>query len=122
MSVKLSVGLLILALLAGLGWYYRDNPELRRLLHLEQPAAPFNGANQSGAAPGPAAAGLHKCRSGAKLTYTNEACPKGSAEQPITGGAVTVVPGQPPAAPTKSDTPPDDANLSKRAMEKLIGK
>jgi hypothetical protein len=120
MSVKLLLGVLVLALLAGAGWYFRDNPEFRQWMRLQQQAAPFNGAVPSGAAQDAATAGLRKCRSGAKVVYTSGDCAKGSVEQPISGGAVTVVPSQPAGSPAKPEAPPDDANLSKRVVEKLI--
>ena len=38
------------------------------------------------------AGNLRKCVAGEKITYTDEACPPGSREQPISSGNVTVMP------------------------------
>ena len=118
MFFKLFLGLLLLAALGSAGWYFRDDPDLRRWLHLQQaaPGAPMGGAAPSGAAPTAAPAGLHKCRSGAKVVYTSEPCPPGSVEQPIQGGAVTVVPGQAPPAAAPAEKSKAPLN---QAMEKL---
>jgi hypothetical protein len=49
-----------------------------------------------------AAAGVHKCRVGAQVVYTDQPCPRGSRELAATGGTVSVVPFPQPAAPTAS--------------------
>lgn len=117
MFFKLFVGLLILGALGSAGWYFRDDPDLRRWLQQTAPGLPLNGAAPSGAATAAPPAGLHKCRSGAKVDYTSEPCPPGSVEQAIKGGSVTVVPAQAPApasAPAEKSTAPLNS-----AMEKL---
>jgi len=119
MFFKVFIGLLVVAALASAGWYFRDDPDFRRFLHLQQtaPGLPGGGATPTGAASAAPPAGLHKCRSGAKVDYSSDPCPPGSVEQPIKGGAVTVVPGQAPApasAPAEKPKPPLN-----QAMEKL---
>jgi hypothetical protein len=116
MFFKLFFGLLILAALGSAAWYFRDDPDLRRFMRMQQaaPGLPA-GAAPSGAASAAPPAGLHKCRSGGRVDYSSDPCPPGSVEQPIKGGAVTVVPGQAPAsAPAEKSKPPLN-----QAMEKL---
>jgi hypothetical protein len=111
MSLKFIIATLLLAALAGVAWMYRGEEPLRRYLPREwqgaQPAA-------SGSAPAAPADGLRKCRQGGKLLYTSDACPKGSVEQPISGGAVTVLPGQKSAEAPAPAGPPD--------LGKMMGK
>jgi len=130
MSFKLFIGIVILAALAGAGWFYRDTPEVRRwippALYTLTQAPP----SKSGAAPGPAAAaaaaGVHKCRQGGKLVYTNGDCPPGSVEQPVSGGSVTVVPAQQAAESEKkadaAAAPPDVRDLLGKAPERNLQK
>jgi len=119
MFFKVFIGLLIVGALASAGWYFRDDPDLRRFLNLRQsaPSLPVGGAAPSGPASAAPPPGLHKCRTGANVEYSNVPCPPGSVEQPIKGGAVTVMPGQAPApasAPAEKPKPPLN-----QAMEKL---
>ena len=131
MSGKLLLTLLLVAILAGAAWYYRDNPDLRRWLGQQQAATD---TQVKGATPDAAAAGLRKCRGGGKVVYTDGDCPKGSAEQPIKG-SVTVVPSQPgsaakpaPGAPDPAATRahdlllPDDAKARQGANDKVLNK
>jgi len=111
MSRLFLIALLLLAALAAAAWMYRGEEPLKRYLPRQwQGAQPAGGS-----APAAPAAGLRKCRQGGKLLYTSDECPKGSVEQPISGGAVTVVPGQAPApAPAAPGGAPD--------LGKLMGK
>jgi hypothetical protein len=111
MSLKLLVVTLLLAVLAGAAWLYRGEEPLKRYL---PPGWQGSRAVPTVAAPPAPAEGLRKCRQGGKVLYTNGDCPKGSAEQPITGGAVTVVPGARPAEAPAEAGPPD--------LGKLMGK
>lgn len=112
-------GLLLVGALASAGWYFRDDPDLRRWLNLPRHAAPTlpTGGAPAGSASTAPPAGLHKCRSGAKIDYTNLPCPPGSVEEPIKGGAVTVLPGQ-AGAPASAPAEKPKAPLNS-AMEKL---
>ena len=106
MSTKTIVAVLVVAAVAGAGWYFRDSPELGAMLgglKKEMDAIHIdNGervgkdgkslsADKKGAA-AKAAGNLRKCVAGEKVTYTDEACPPGSREQPISSGNVTVMP------------------------------
>ena len=79
-------------------------------------------------------AGVRKCRQGETVIYTDGDCPAGSREFAVTGGAVTVVPGQStlnaPALPSgrlphaREVLLPDDGNarLRDQAMERVISR
>ena len=119
MYFKTFFALLAVGAIASAAWYFRDDPDFRRFLHLQQsaPGQPVNGAVPTGAASTAPPAGLYKCRTGAKVEYSNVPCPPGSVEQPIKGGAVTVMPGQAPAQDPAAK-PQSERPLNK-AMEKL---
>jgi len=96
MSLKFLIATVLLLALAAAAWHYRGEAPLKRILPREwQGAAPPAAA---GIAPAAAPEGLRKCRQGGKLLYTTGDCPKGSVEQAISGGSVTVVPGPQPVA------------------------
>ena len=78
--------------------------------------------------------GVRKCRRGETVIYTDGDCPAGSREFAVTGGAVTVVPGQSPlnapALPSgrlphaREVLQPDEGNarLRDQAMERVISR
>lgn len=79
-----------------------------------------------------AIAGVHKCRVGNTVTYTDDPCPTPQAEQAMTGGSVTIVKGQRPSAlqSAKSASAPnvrdllgarDDPSIRDKQIERAIG-
>jgi len=94
MSLKFIVATLLLLALAGAAWLFRGEEPLKRYVPRQWQGAPPASATSAPPAPAP---GLRKCRQGGKVLYTSDDCPKGSAEQAISGGSVTVVPGAKPA-------------------------
>jgi len=135
MPLKLILGVVILLALGAALWFYRDTEPLRHWLPAElrsMPALPSGGsaaATPAGANPD----GLRKCRQGTRLIYTNGECPRGSVEQAISGGAVTVVPAQKPdsaldgnlpakAAPNLRDLlgKPQEGDLRDKRIEKAV--
>lgn len=120
MSLRTLLWILLLgAGLAALLWWQRGQPPLRQWL----PAAAVT-APQSGAAP------LRKCRRGAELLYTNGECPRGSREEALDGGSLSVLPAAPapPAAAASAQTPlrrlagdgPVAPDAQERAVEKAL--
>ena len=106
MSVKTIIVVLVVVALAGAGWYFRDSAELGAMLggikkeidsiHVDNGERVGKDGkslspDKKGAA-AKAAGNLRKCMAGEKVTYTDEACPPGSREQPISSGNVTVMP------------------------------
>jgi hypothetical protein len=95
------------AALAGAGWYFRDSATLRGAASSAQTfvkdALPDNSytvaktdAEKSAGKGDPAKAphALRKCVSEARTVYTDEKCPAGTREAPISEGNVTVMPSQ----------------------------
>jgi len=122
---------LLLIGLAAAGWFYRDTEPVRGWLpaqwraNLEGPAAGAKGKPAANAAV-PRADGLRKCRQGNQVLYTNGDCPKGSVEQGIAGGTVTVVPGpQGAAAPDPSKgaagTAANKSGLGPQTVRDMMG-
>ncbi len=94
---------------AAVGWRYRHAEWVQAVVGPPAPAKakPIvfdNGTvrappvRASDAAAPPAATGLRKCLRGQTISYTDQPCPPGSREAEMNRGAVTVVPGQAPAA------------------------
>ncbi len=89
-----------IAAIALLAWQFND-PSLTRkwLAHVRlsiseiQPGGPAH--PQSGAPAGPN--GVHKCKVGTEVVYTDAPCAAAGHEQTIQAGTVTVVKGQRPA-------------------------
>ena len=89
MSLRTLLWILLLAAgLAAWAWWSRGQPALREWL----PAAAV-------AMPKPGAAPPRKCRRGAELLYTNGECPRGSREEALDGGSVSVLPAAPAVVP-----------------------
>jgi hypothetical protein len=114
---------LVAAAGAALAWFFRDSPAVRGLAQQTREAASQVGA------PGATgtAAGLHKCVQGSQVLYTDAACPAGTRPLAITGGAVSVLPGTPAAAPAASRpnmrdllAPKEEQSLRDKMMERTI--
>jgi hypothetical protein len=144
MSAKAISVVLVMAALATAGWHFRDSPEMRGMLggikkdldaiHVDNgirvgkdgkalPADRKDAASKG-------AGGLRKCLSGTQTTYTDEACPPGSREMPISSGNVTVVPATrgaratdtDKAAPGESARSKVDMNLRDKRVEQVINR
>ena len=102
--------------LAAAGWFFRDSATLRGAASSTQAfvkdVLPDNSytvaktsAEKSAGKGDPAKAphSLRKCVSDGRIVYTDEKCPAGTREAPISEGNVTVVPGQRPVAKPKGD-------------------
>ena len=149
MSIKIYFWGLIIAVLAAVGWRTLHTDAAQQWLHPQstQPVV-INFDNQEPPSAGPplrpgesaitpmpkAATGMHKCRKGNQVTYTDGDCPAGSKEQAV-GGTVTVVPGQavtPTSSSGSADKPranvrdilldPRDADLRDKRMDQIINR
>ncbi len=137
----------VIALVAAIGWRYKDADAVQQWIH-PQSSKPvgirFDNGQPPGAGPAPlggearitpmpkAATGPHKCKKGNQVIYTDGDCPAGSKEQTI-GGTVTVVPGQRVSTPLGATTgasranvrdillDPKDADLQGKRMDRIIG-
>jgi hypothetical protein len=102
--------------LGAAGWYFRDSPAVREAAQsvstFTESIVPDNsytvakaendkaaGRIDKAGAAGP----LRKCVSDGRTTYTDEKCPSGTREAPISEGNVTVMPGTRPAAKPKAE-------------------
>jgi hypothetical protein len=131
MFTKTIVVVLIVAALAGAGWYFRDSPELGAMLggiKKEMDAIHIDNGERVGkdgkslsadkkVAAAKAAGNLRKCVAGEKITYTDEACPPGSREQPISSGNVTVVPATRTAPAADGANAANASNAAKAAPD-----
>jgi hypothetical protein len=147
MSVKTLSVVLALVAVVGAGWYFRDSPEMIGMLsgiRKNLDALQVDNGVRAGKdgkalsadkkdAASKAAGGLRKCVSGTQTTYTDEVCPPGSRELPISGGNVTVVPatrGAPASEADKSVKPSlreaartnEDMNLRDKRVEQGGGR
>ena len=116
MSIKTIIVIVAVAVLAGAGWFFRDSPTLRDAASSTQAfvkdVLPDNSytvakakAEKSARKDDPAKAphSLRKCVSESRTVYTDEKCPPGTREAPISEGNVTVMPGQPTREKPKGD-------------------
>ena len=116
MSIKTILAIVVVAALAAAGWFFRDSPLLRGAATSTQafvkdvlPDNSYTAAKPKGDKPGGKAEqskgphALRKCVSETRTVYTDEACPPGSREAPISEGNVTVMPGQRAAAQPKGE-------------------
>lgn len=136
----------VIALVAAIGWRYKDADAVQQWVH-PQASKPveirFDNDEPPGAGPAPqagesritpmpkAATGPHKCKKGNQVIYTDGDCPAGSKEQTI-GGTVTVVPGQHVSTPLGATAgasranvrdillDPKDADLQGKRMDRII--
>ena len=118
MPSKAVSSIMLLALLAGAAWWWRDALPLRQaqadLGALYRRLAGGVATPTAGSATGPAAgassspgalsagagkapAGTRKCVDGPHVLYTNGDCPPGSREQRLDGGTLSVLPAAPVA-------------------------
>ena len=125
MSIKTVIVIAIVAALAAAGWFFRDVGPLRGAASSVEAfvkgALPDNNATvvkDKGAKrgektdPSKSIRVLRKCVSEARTVYTDEACPPGSREAPISEGNVTVIPSERPAG--KADAKDDMKSRQKR--------
>lgn len=137
----------VIALVAAVGWRYKDADAVQQWIHPQSSKSieiRFDNDQPPGAGPAPlagearitpmpkAATGPHKCKKGNQVIYTDGDCPAGSKEQTI-GGTVTVVPGQRVSTPLGATTgasranvrdillDPKDADLQGKRMDRIIG-
>jgi hypothetical protein len=110
-STKTLIALLAFLTLCA-GWWYRDSAPMRSVQAAVKDALPDNSYTTTKKNGDKAAVksekpkeahSLRKCVSDNGTIYTDEKCPGGSREAPISEGNVTVVPGQRPAAKAKSE-------------------
>ena len=94
---------LVLLFLAAAVWQFADTHALRNWLSSSQPA---NLRSFPQTAPAKTTSALRKCQKDETVVYTNSKCPPGSIEQTVSGGAVTVIKGQPAATVPNLKVPP----------------
>ncbi len=127
------VGIALLLTVAVV-WRYKDPGLAAGFAEQEEQSRPsLKFDNGSSIEPSPAPVvdpgrkGIHKCKNGSVVTYTDAPCEQGRHEQPMNGGTVTVVKGQrAPSAPTSPPTArsllgnPAEPSLRDQAMERAI--
>lgn len=94
---------LVLLFLAAAIWQFADTHALRNWLSSSPPAI-LRPSTQT--TPAKTTTGLRKCQKDQAVVYTNSKCPSGSIEQTVSGGAVTVIKGQPAATLPNLKVPP----------------
>lgn len=143
MGVKSIFWALLLALMAGVAWHYRDAQVLQSLIHplqrsfqrapVDDALRPDGGLDQkkNGAPSTKAVAGVRKCLIGSRVEYTDGGCPPGSRESAVRGGSLTVLEAQRPrtlpgpdaaaSASTLRDlvVKPGEASLTEKAIEQI---
>jgi len=131
--------LVVLAVAGVIGWKHRDEiPFLRdaarQVERVEVPKIRLGNDQPStaGAQDRPAASSgaPRRCLVNGSVLYTNDACPAGSTEQKVKGGAVTVVPGyKAPVAPASAGSgipnarellAPKGGTLKEQAQERAM--
>ena len=116
MSIKTLCAIAAAIALAAAGWYFRDSATLRGAASSTQAfvkdVLPDNSYTVSkakaekSAVKGDAAKAPHslrKCVSDGRIVYTDEKCPAGTREAPISEGNVTVMPSQRTDGKPKAD-------------------
>jgi hypothetical protein len=106
-SIKTIIVIIAVIALVGAGWFFRDSDMVRGAASSAQAfvkdvlpdnsysAAKTNADKSAGKGDGAKAPhALRKCVSEARTIYTDEKCPPGSREAPISEGNVTVMPSQ----------------------------
>jgi hypothetical protein len=136
--MRLIFGLCGVALVAAIGWrYWNDSVQADAALAVPKPFVFDNGSVREPPvvtrAPQEHQVGvLKRCEGGGSVTYTNEACPRGTRAKPV-GGVVSVVDGHKTAASTPrdskqaqlrdmldvSDTGP---NLRQQRLDQIVGR
>lgn len=140
----------LLAFALVLAWKYQASGALSRLGKADTPAPTIKFDNDSPPSAGNAQAdgeptqqvsrkatsGIHKCKVGGSVIYTDAPCEKPGSEQALGGGSVTVVKGQRPSASPASDTGsqpnvrdmlvgrpnPNEPSLKDQQMDRVIGR
>jgi hypothetical protein len=116
-SIKTIIAVIAVAGLVAAGWHFRDSQMLAGAASSAQSfvkdAMPDNGkkaakaeADKKAAANADRTKGanpLRKCVAEGRIVYTDEKCPGGTREAPISEGNVTVMPSPPVAAKGKGD-------------------
>ena len=116
MSIKTICAIAAVIALAAAGWFFRDSEMLRGAASSTQAfvkdVLPDNsytvakGKAEKSAGGGDSAKAPHslrKCVSDGRIVYTDEKCPAGTREAPISEGNVTVMPGQRTVEKPKGD-------------------
>lgn len=139
-----------LAFGAVLLWKYQDSGALSRWREPQAPAPAIKFDNDPPPSAGDAhddrdapqqvsrraASGIHKCKVGASVIYTDAPCDKPGAEQALGGGSVTVVKGQRPSTPAATGSGsapnvrdllvgrpnPNEPSLKDQQMDRVIGR
>jgi hypothetical protein len=124
--MKSFLAFVALLLVASVAWRYIEASQVQGLAELEEqvrPALQFDhgalgGPPDAGGQARPAASkGIHKCKKGSVVTYTDAPCEHNRQEQALAGGTVTVVKGQRPA--THAQAPA--ASASQALLRTLAG-
>ncbi len=133
-----------------LAWKYQASGALSRLGKADAPAPTIKFDNDSAPSAGAARAeeeppqqisskatsGIHKCKVGASVIYTDAPCEKPGTERALGGGSVTVVKGQRPSASASSEAGsqpnvrdmlvgrpnPNEPSLKDQQMDRVIGR
>jgi hypothetical protein len=111
MSLRTGVAVTVLALLAAAAWNQRDGVPWRGVI------APLQRAltDQPVEHPSAAVGGVRRCALDTGIVYTDGDCPKGSRQQPLASGSLTVVPAQ--AAPRPADPAASAATVRDLALK-----
>lgn len=130
----LSIGAVLLVVLA-VGWRYRNAEVVQRIVNppSHKPLAiEFDNGTvrQTGAASQPgtgrptqvlAPGAVRKCRRGTEITYTNQTCPPGHVEQPMSQGTVNVLPATSVAPRAPAGTPPAPSpSLREKYVDRVV--
>ena len=115
MATKIIVAVAAVIALAA-GWFFRDSETLRGAASSTQAfvkdvlpdnsytVAKAKGEKSAGKGdPAKATHSLRKCVADGRIVYTDEKCPTGTREAPISEGNVTVMPSQRPAGKSKGE-------------------
>ncbi|HNU10855.1 MAG TPA: hypothetical protein PKJ45_05775 [Rubrivivax sp.] len=117
-SALLSSALLLLAV--GLGvWWARDLPAVQRWFPAVLPASLTEGL--SSVVPAPASVssgGTRKCRSGARVLYTDAECPPGTRVEAVSGDRLSVLPAPRAAA---AEAPASASAGAQTPLRRLAG-
>lgn len=127
----------LVALTTAAAWRYRDaawlheflNPQPAKKLHIEfdngtvrQYETPASGKAKKANEPLPVGA-MRKCVRGGDISYTNNACPVGSIEQPLSKGTITVLsapPTPPKLAPAPPAPPVPEPTLRQKSVDRAL--
>lgn len=150
MFAKKYLMVVLLAFGLVLAWKYQASGALSRLGRAEAPAPTIKFDNDAAPSAGSAQAegdtpqqvsrkatsGIHKCKVGGSVVYTDAPCDKPGSEQALGGGSVTVVKGQRPSTSPASESGsqpnvrdmlvgrpnPNEPSLKDQQMDRVIGR